>query len=247
MSHELGPVSRALLDAAREGLTPDAASIARIRTKVDASIARGGGAGGAFATKLGLLTLVVAVVTGSVFYAQRDRHGSPDQLTAIGSSVASALVEEPFDVGSSHHVTTEAAAVLPAPASSPIAPREDAARQPRPITRAVTSSTSGTSGTSGTAGRRADRRGIELGREVELIDRAMAAMRRGDPAAALAAVRVHAGESAGAGQLAEDAAAIELEALCRTHDESFPRKLDVFDVRWPESAQRARISSSCRE
>src|SRR5690606_5776596 len=45
MTHELGPEARALLDAAREGLGPDAAAIRRMRAGIDASIA--GGAAGA--------------------------------------------------------------------------------------------------------------------------------------------------------------------------------------------------------
>ncbi|HWU87301.1 MAG TPA: hypothetical protein VN253_08500, partial [Kofleriaceae bacterium] len=85
----------------------------------------------------------------------------------------------------------------------------------------------------------------DLAREVELVDRAMAALHRGDPSGALAAVHAHGVETAGAGQLAEDAAAIEIEALCRLHDPSVGAKLAAFDARWPESAQRARLPTRC--
>jgi len=80
---------------------------------------------------------------------------------------------------------------------------------------------------------------------VELVDLAMAALRRGDTTAALAAIRKHRSETLGAGQLAEDAAAIEIEALCRRHDPSVVAKLDAFDARFPRSAQRSRLSTTC--
>jgi hypothetical protein len=73
----------------------------------------------------------------------------------------------------------------------------------------------------------------------------MAALRGGQPSAALAAVRLHATETAGAGQLAEDAAAIEIEALCRMHDASVATRLAAFDARWPQSAQRSRLTTRC--
>jgi hypothetical protein len=88
-------------------------------------------------------------------------------------------------------------------------------------------------------------RRADLAREVELVDQAMAALRRGEPKAALAAVRVHRAETAGAGQLAEDAAAIEIEALCRLHDPGTGAKLAAFDAKWPESAQRSRLTARC--
>jgi hypothetical protein len=87
---------------------------------------------------------------------------------------------------------------------------------------------------------------VELAREVELIDRAMAALKRADASAALAAVADHAHETAGTGQLAEDAAAIEIEALCRLR-QPVATKLEAFDLRWPTSAQRARLTASCPE
>ena len=44
MMTELSPTARALLDAARDGLTPDAAALRRMRGKIDAAV--GGGAAG---------------------------------------------------------------------------------------------------------------------------------------------------------------------------------------------------------
>ena len=87
--------------------------------------------------------------------------------------------------------------------------------------------------------------GISLGREVELIDRAMAALRRGDPGAALRGMQDYAREAGGGGQLAEDAAAIEVEALCKLGDPAAADRRARFDTRFPRSAQRARLAAAC--
>ncbi|HMG21215.1 MAG TPA: hypothetical protein VK607_07870, partial [Kofleriaceae bacterium] len=92
----------------------------------------------------------------------------------------------------------------------------------------------------------APRTEIALGREVELIDLAMAALRRDDPPGALRVVRAYTAEAAGAGQLGQDAAAIEIEALCKLGDPAARDKLAAFDVLFPRSAQRARLAAACR-
>lgn len=111
-----------------------------------------------------------------------------------------------------------------APAAAPVAPAPTVAPRPRATMPA-----------------RAD-----LAREVELVDQAMEALRGGKYAEAIAAVRVHAVETRGQGQLAEDAAAIEIEAACRLHDPDVAAKLAAFDERFPTSAQRSQLSSTCR-
>lgn len=209
MSDQLGPAARALLDAAREGMTPDPAAIARVRAKVGASVATGGLAG-IVSSKLAALA-VVATIAGGVVYATRaEPSGDP-----IALALAPALERE------APRVTNPGAAILD------VAPPSAVIEMP-PDRVAV---------------RRAPR--IELGREVALVDTAMAALRRGDARGALAAVRTHALETAGAGQLAEDAAAIELEALCLLGDAAVPARLTAFDTRWPDSAQRVRITRAC--
>ncbi|MBS1123922.1 MAG: hypothetical protein H6Q90_6150 [Deltaproteobacteria bacterium] len=239
MTDELGPAARALLDAARPGLAPDPTTVARMRTKLDSSIAAS--AGGAIATKLGLLALVLAVATGALLYgaegARRDRSLAAEQVPANEPANDPAFGRE---------------SLVPAPATTrdPAPPRaiEDTAA-PAPIVHASTPAMVPATSSTPPITHRPPRHPVahaDLGREVELIDRAMAAMRAGDAAAALAAVRAHASETAGAGQLAEDAAAIEIEALCRLHDGSAGKRLAAFDARWPDSAQRSRLSSSCR-
>ncbi len=87
---------------------------------------------------------------------------------------------------------------------------------------------------------------ITLAREVELIDRAMIALRAGDPATTLVVTRTHALETANGGQLAEDIGAIEIEALCMQHAPAAAQRLTAFDKRWPSSAQRERLTRACR-
>ncbi len=84
-----------------------------------------------------------------------------------------------------------------------------------------------------------------LAREVELVDAAVAAVRRGEHASALSTLRRYAAETRGAGQLAEDAAVIEIEALCRLGDPRANARLTAFDARFPSSAQRARLAQVC--
>jgi len=221
MKGELGSASRALLDAAREGMSPDAAAIARVRAKVGASI---GGATivGSLAAKLGVLGVVVAIATGAVLL-RRDREAP--------SFLPNAVDDQPWV---SRDQPTQIVAREEMPDREPIAmPPMIVSRPPAPAA------------TPDPAPRVAAARRVDLRREVELIDRAMAAMKRGDAAAALAAVRTHALETAGTGQLAEDATAIEVEALCRLHDPTVGEKLAAFDERWPDSAQRSRLTTSC--
>jgi hypothetical protein len=74
----------------------------------------------------------------------------------------------------------------------------------------------------------------------------MAALRRGDPDAALRVVQEYAAEAAGGGQLNEDAAAIEIEALCKLGDPAARARRAAFDARFPRSAQRSRLEATCR-
>jgi hypothetical protein len=94
---------------------------------------------------------------------------------------------------------------------------------------------------------RAPSASVDLAREVALIDRAMVALKKGDATRALATIKLHAAETRGQGQLAEDAAAIEIEALCRLHSSTVAAKLDAFDARFPRSGQRSRLTTHCQD
>ncbi len=220
----LSPAARALLDAARDGMGPDAAAIARMKVKVVSTA--GATATTAIAIKLGIVAVVATLAAGAAIYGNRSRAVTPPriELTATHNEASAAVAQSRAD-------STGAAAITPS-RSEPIEMAPD--RMTRPRTTPVAQPPSGV------APGRAD-----LSREVELLDLAMTALRAGDTTSALAAIRKHASETRGAGQLAEDAAAIEIEALCRRHDPSVVAKLDAFDARFPRSAQRSRLSATC--
>jgi hypothetical protein len=220
----LGPDARALLDAARDGLSPDAAAVRRMRGKIQ--LATGGAAGTAIAIKLALLALVVVAAVGAgvvldrratVAEVPRVELASPPEAR-IQIAVREPALPPPTD---EELITIEPTVVAPRRARP-----ELPAGPPAPVVAAPP-------------------RGADLAREVELVDLAMAALRRGDPAGAIHAVQQHAAETGGRGQLAEDAAAIEVEALCHLHDPATSAKLEAFDARFPHSAQRSRLSSHC--
>jgi len=232
----LGPEARALLDAARPGLAPDAAAVRRMRGE----IARAAGAAGmALGVKLALLALaVVAAVGGGVAVSRR-------AAVAVVPRVELASPPEP-----AVQVAVREAAPPPVDKTAPpsvdedlitIEPTEAAPRHAGPAGEA----SRGARVERASPSRPASAPTIDLAREVELLDVAMAALRHGDPRGARRAVQQHAVETAGRGQLAEDAAAIEIEALCALRDPAARAKLDAFDARFPRSAQRTRLSDRC--
>lgn len=224
---DLGGAARSLLDAAA-GAGPDAAAIARMRARIDAAVATPA-VGGAMASKLGLIGLVAIVIVGTAGLARLATRS--DDTTAVASFE---VVDPPAH---SRHTSRESNEPMRGTAG-------DSSRDPRPRTKHASDANPTTplaTVTPVTASRHAVTSTVDLAREVELVDRATAALRRGDAAAAITAVRLHATETADHGQLAEDAAAIEIEALCTLHDPSTTRRLTAFDARWPVSAQRSRL------
>ncbi len=235
---ELSPAARALLDAAREGMSPDAAAIARVRGKV--ATAAGGAAASALVIKLGLGAVLAAVAIGAIV------HDSRTESPAMAPHIASPTTTEVAPPPSVHEVTPPLAFVdEPAPIemdAEPMRPTNLAAPAPTP--------TASASGSSATVPKlTVDTEPADLAREVELIDRAMKALATNDPQRALATIKLHVVETRGKGQLAEDAAAIEIEALCRMHAAAgtIAAKLDAFDARFPRSAQRSRLSTHCQD
>ncbi len=204
---QLGSAARALLDAAREGLAPDAGAVRRVRAKVGAGAGAGAAAG--LALKLGLFGVVAVLAVGAGVHITREHAAETPaiDLPSIGSETSPPVFRPAAATGS--------LMIEMAPQS---------ASRPRPVVHTAP----------------------DLSREVELIDLAMGALRRGDATAALASIHTHAVETHGGGQLAEDAAAIEVEALCRLHDPSVGAHLDAFDAKYPRSAQRSRLTTVCR-
>jgi len=198
----LSESSRALLDAARHGLAPDAAAIVRVRAKVAAT--------GGLLAGVGAKLLVVAVLVGigGAVLATRG-HGEVSTPTVSVAEPASVEVVQ---------ATAATARVEPPPPA--------AQRRAAPVLVVV-------------------EHHADLAREVALIDAAMTAL-KGDPMQALATIQIYDAETASRGQLAEDAAAIAIEARCALHEPDVAAKLAGFDVRWPSSAQRARLTEACR-
>jgi hypothetical protein len=270
MIDELSPEARALLDAAREGLSPDPAAIHRMHARIGAATGGVAAAGTALGVKLGLIAIVVAAGAGAGFYALRDRATSATVPRAAAYAGETAI-ETPRNIDAPTQVATGASSTAvsagPPPASTvaaslgprmpdppPFAPAHAPTRASSPSPRTTPAGGPGRSpGSPATPARRAAAHPVravapraDLAREVELVDLAMAALHRGEPRVALTAVQRHAAETAGRGQLAEDAAAIEIEALCQLHDPISTTKLEAFDARFPRSAQRGRLSNQCR-
>lgn len=226
-------LSRSLIAAAREGLSPDAAVAARVRAKVAAAVGATAATGAAAAIpakvgssslllKLGAAVIVLGGVTTAVILASSDRTPAPprvevapaadiDDVRANERVVApNAPLAAPAHPSHDKHTVQ---AVQPTPAESPHA----VAHAPEPAS---------------------------LSREVELIDLAMVSLRKHAPLAAIEAIRVFDRETLGQGQMAEEAAAIEIEAHCALRDD-VTDALARFDHKWPESAQRERIQTTC--
>lgn len=254
----LSPRAQALVDAARDGLGPDDAAIARMQAKVIAGAAgagAGAGAGGAGAgaasagagatglgVKLALVGALALVVVGATWWVMREpgaRGPGTAQVPSVVTAAPPAVAAPPDGThgatgpapagaavpGAAHEAVHAAVAGTPAPA---------APEPPPPSRRPPGDRLGATSARS------------SLAAEVALVDDAMAALRRDDAAAALLAADEHVARFGRRGQLAEEAAAIRVEAMCRLGDGRWAEALDAFDVGWPRSAQRPRLSTACK-
>jgi hypothetical protein len=214
MMRELGPTSRSLLAAAREGLGPDAATAARVRAKLavalGASAVEPASAGSGLALKLAAVLGIAALTVATSVVAHRHRPtaslptwtvSAPSSEDDVRTVIRAAATESPSRAAPVPHKPPPARVVEP-----------DIVVDEPP----------------------------SLAREVELVDRAMLALRHGDTDDALAAMAIYDRETAGRGQLAQDAAAIAIDAHCRRGD-AVTELLAAFDKRWPSSAQRTRL------
>lgn len=233
----LDPEMRSLLELGRDGLEPDPETVARLRGKIEtAVVVAGAGVGVAGVAKslaaksLAIKLAVVAsvtVATGAVIHVVRQTPSAPAPVVApIAVPAKPHVVVAPLPAKPT--VTIETPPVEPAPPSSvgtlaPVAP------PPRPHAPAKAEAPKAT-----------------LARETELVDQATRALRAGDYAAVHAALDSYVRETGGAGQLAEEIDAIEVEALCRAHDETAPKKLAEFDARWPHAGQRHHLTAACQ-
>lgn len=234
------PEVQELIAAGREGLGPDAATIARLRTRIDDAIATSPSVPvRSLAPKL----VVVAALTG----------------LGIGSYVAGTRVtQEPVAplvaTGELEAASTPDVALVAADTISPIRAATEPvarARARKDPTRALvvenpaprSPEASPESSPEAVATRSVG--GISLAREIELIDRAALAMRRADASTALETLRVYERETAGLGQLAQDAAALGVEIVCAGGDQRARDELARFEQRWPRSAHLRRLTAVC--
>ncbi len=220
----LGPEERALIAAGRDLLGPDAATVARLHAKIGVAVAApAAGVATAAVVKLALVTAVVGSV-GGVLYTRHD--GGQVASTLAPPAVAVTETAEP-DVSPRIAVTEREPAPAPprverierpaAPQVMEAAPVE--APPPPPV--------------------------VNLTDEIQLVDRASNALRAGKYAAVLAAIATYEAKTGGHGQLAEDAAAIEVEARCKAGDPTASDRLAAFTQHWPRSAQRSRLIKAC--
>jgi len=230
----LGPTSRNLVAAARRGLDPSPEVAARVRAKISVAV----GAGATVATSAPRAASVApkAAALGA---------GKVVALTAVvGALIVTAwlVVRQPVIKVAAPIVAPAMTADLDSQIDVRVATAAHADRVIAPPLVRVRPTTPAQDQTVPEIKPPADP--PSLAREVELVDTAMASLRADDPANALATLVVYERETAGHGQLAEDAAALEIEARCRSHA-AFETQLSQFDARWPSSVQRARIVSAC--
>jgi hypothetical protein len=227
---------RALLDVGRDALAPDPETIARLRGRIEATVAVAGTGLGVAAIAKGLgakavaiklaVVATVAVATGTVVHVVHVMRSArevaivapvitpPPELerSEVHPSVAIARPDLPVDPPAAVEASPPAVIAAPAPRPAP----------PHPAPRAT------------------------LARETELVELASHALRDGDLAAVHAAIATYSHETGGAGQLAEDIGAIEVEALCRANDPSASTKLAGLSARWPHAGQSRRLVVACQ-
>jgi hypothetical protein len=250
---DLGPESRALVDAARNGLGPDEIAIRRMRARVAATIVAGTGtaviaghAANAATTAAATTATTAAATTTATATAAAATGASIAVKVAVAIAISSAAIGSGVHVVRSRSAPPAKAPVVELPASAPsreldrveLAPpivshvREAspvvAAPPPPPPHHTVPAPPP-----------------VSLARETTLVDAALVALSNGRTADALLAVRRYTVETHGQGQLAEDAMAIEVEARCRLGDARAADVFAAFDARWPQAAEHAKLAAAC--
>jgi hypothetical protein len=247
VNDQLGPESRALLDAARDGLGPDEVAIRRMRARVSA-LAAGGALGiaahshaaaattatttastslaiGGIAAKLAVVAITIGAAVGTRAVIHARSSPAPRAPIVEVSTPSSSLDRDELAPIVVEQVRETAPPPAPLPHVTPMPMPPPVPMPPAPPPPPPAPS---------------------LARETELVDAALAAMSHGYLAEALVAIERYTTETAGRGQLAEDAATIEIEARCRLRDPRAAEGLAAFEARWPQSAERARLVAACR-
>jgi hypothetical protein len=242
----LGPESRALVDAAREGLGPDDVAVRRMRGRIATAVASGAAVGGLAA---GAHTATAASTTSSLAAGSVAAKLAVVAVVAAGTAVGTRAVI-------THRATPRPAVVQVAPAPavhvalplSPPPPRADVVEPivvdsplpaPPPPRAHVHTQVAAVAPVPSIAR-------PSLARETELLDAALDAAAHSHFADAIAAIGRYRDATAGHGQLAEDADAIEIEALCRLDDARSGAAFTAFTARWPHAHDIGRLSAVCR-
>jgi hypothetical protein len=239
----LGPESRALVDAARDGLGPDDVAVRRMRGRIATAVASGAAAGG----------LAAGAHTASAAASSTVAAGSVAAKLAIVAVVVAGAAAGTRAV-ITHRATPRPAVVqlapvppvhvaLPSPPPPPATVVEpivvDSPPPPAPPRAHVRTQVAAVAPVPSVAP-------PSLARETELVDAALDAVAHSRFVDAIAAIGRYRDATAGHGQLAEDADAIEIEALCRLDDARSGAAFAAFTSRWPHAHDIARLSAVCR-
>ena len=263
---DLGLSAKALIEAARPALGPDVAAIARMRAAVDvaagataaaASTTIGASGAKAVATTsalgVGKIATTGALIVGGMKLRSSPRGVSlatsaPTEVAANVVAVAPIASAPAVALNKPAASSNEPPAPAPAPAPAPIvvaqrgapaianhraATNEHAAASVAPEPQASASPV---------VVAPPEAASLPLAREVELLDNATVALRNGSTTLALGMIDKYEHATSGHGQLAEDAAAIKVEALCTTHDTT---TVTAIELRFPHIAQRTRVRAAC--
>jgi len=240
---------RALLDLGRDQLAPDPETVARLRGRIEKTVAVAGAGIGvaglvkgigakAIAVKLAVVAAIGVTTVAAVHVVRQTR---------VAAVTAPAVA--PVPRGEVHEIVQPRIAPDREPAPEP-APAP--APEPEPVSASASPPVSASPSAPATA-MHVPRRSLPrsapqatLARETELVDLAARALRSGDLTAVHDAITKYTQETGGAGQLAEDIGAIEVEALCRANDPSAPHKLAAFAARWPHAGQQRRLVAACQ-
>lgn len=251
MSDDLSPESRALLGAARAADDPSPGDRDRVRARMLAAIAAGSATtagttaakaapatSGLALAKLALILLAAAAVATGAYLVVRGRSGGSG---ARAEAVQATATAEPPEAGPGT-ATAEPPEAGPGTATAEpevvveIEPEAAPVKRPRKSVRPVEAAPEVVVKPSA-----AD----SLKRERALLAKATAALRGGDPDAALAALGEHQHEFPH-GVLEEERAASTVLALCATGRTAEGRKArDRFLGAWPRSVHASRVGAAC--
>jgi hypothetical protein len=241
----LGPESRALVDAARDGLGPDDVAVRRMRGRIASSIAGGAAVGGlaagahsasAAATSsvaigsVAAKVVVVAVVAAGAVAGTHAvvTHRAIPKAPAVAHIAPMAVVAPTPPTPAPVAVAEPVVVIDPPPPPPPVAPPHHVRAQIAAVAPVPSIAPP------------------SLARETELLDAALDAVAHSRFADAIAAIGRYRDATIGRGQLAEDADAIEVEALCRLDDSRSGAAFAAFTSHWPHAHEVARLTAVCR-